>query len=692
MRRAFLASAVVAGALLAAACSDQRSPLSTEPRVSPNFTASPCPRPVDLAVLIVQLFSPKDLLIFAAQMYNDINLKMSKGDVAGARKVVLAFVDFTLKAYYGGKLRDPNLTNPPTTQEAVLRLINGLLCWVGLPPTDLVLGSAGAPVFTKVIGPGGGELVAKDAAGNGYAGLKVAPGTVSEDRLWIITRLDDLAKSAHGCVTSTLRQFPLCIDYSVVPAQDVAQPVRVAQCYLEAYNTRGYDLRIAHQLTGNRIELLAKQPDPFEPTLKCEAVQFALGRFPPPGLGRIERAVWQLGTLVTRVFGPKPAYASHSGLGGLLGPKLSPVTAVQVKLEYLDQPSNTPPNSHITPPVRVAFMTVGRDGGDVIAPEVTNAIQVAIGTDPSESATLSGTTTRTPTEGIATFADLSIDKEATGYTLDADAIDSSFTVGLPLGIPVRSNTFDILSSAVLYGVNSSDDGLSTINVATGAVSFIGRLSASTDTFVTPVAMAVRPSDQTIFVWNNSDLAIDHQTTVTNGRLLTVNTCTGRATQVGPGPRGDLGALAFAPSGALFGLSDVLYSVNATTGELTQVGSPTRTFQVAGADFNGNGTLYAVTLGLGTDTLLTISTTTGQETVVGVLNVNGAPTDVGTVGSIVFAPNGTLIGSAFNSPLTNPRGDVLFDINPATAGVSNVRAVTGGMAPQGLGFARACRSP
>ena len=56
MRRAFLASAVVAGALLAAACSDQRSPLSTEPRVSPNFTASPCPRPVDLAVLIVQLF------------------------------------------------------------------------------------------------------------------------------------------------------------------------------------------------------------------------------------------------------------------------------------------------------------------------------------------------------------------------------------------------------------------------------------------------------------------------------------------------------------------------------------------------------------------------------------------------------------------------------------------------------------
>ena len=211
-------------------------------------------------------------------------------------------------------------------------------------------------------------------------------------------------------------------------------------------------------------------------------------------------------------------------------------------------------------------------------------------------------------------------------------------------------------------------------------------------FVTPVAMAVRPSDQTIFVWNNSDLAIDHQTTVTNGRLLTVNTCTGRATQVGPGPRGDLGALAFAPSGALFGLSDVLYSVNATTGELTQVGSPTRTFQVAGADFNGNGTLYAVTLGLGTDTLLTISTTTGQETVVGVLNVNGAPTDVGTVGSIVFAPNGTLIGSAFNSPLTNPRGDVLFDINPATAGVSNVRAVTGGMAPQGLGFARACRSP
>ncbi len=40
MRRAFLASAVLAGALLAAACYDQRSPLPTEPPVSPSFTAS----------------------------------------------------------------------------------------------------------------------------------------------------------------------------------------------------------------------------------------------------------------------------------------------------------------------------------------------------------------------------------------------------------------------------------------------------------------------------------------------------------------------------------------------------------------------------------------------------------------------------------------------------------------------------
>ncbi len=322
MRRAFLASAVVAGALLATACSDQRSPLSTEPQVSPSLSAPSCPRPLELAVLIVALFPPNELLTFAAQMHSDINLKMSKGDVAGARKVVLAFVDFTLKSYYQGKLRDPDgPNNPKGTDFFVVKLIDGLLCWVGLPPSGLVLGPpspTGSPVTTKVIGPGGGAFKATDD----LSGLKVDAGTVSEDRLWVITRRDDLAQ-AGTCVTTPLEQFPLCVDFSVVPAQDLARPVLVVVCQIEG---RPEGLQLAHQVANNQFELLPAALDPFVPHLTCVNTPPIV----PSGLGSIGRAVWRFGSLMARVLGPERAYAAHSGLGGLVGPKLSNVIAVRV--------------------------------------------------------------------------------------------------------------------------------------------------------------------------------------------------------------------------------------------------------------------------------------------------------------------------------------------------------------------------
>ena len=441
MRRAFLASAVLAGALLAAACSDQRSPLPTAPPVSPTFTASPCPRPVELAILILQLFAPRDLLIFAAQMHSDINLRMSKGDVAGARKVVLAFIDFTLKTYYQGKLRDPNGATPPGTDFFVVKLIDGLLCWVGLPPSGLALGppgSSGTSVTTKVIGAEGGQFVAND----GLSALQVPQGAVSADRLWVITRRDDLARLPAGCVTTSLEQIPLCVDFSVVPAQDLAQPVLVQICQPEDDHPAGR--RLAHQLADNRIELLTEPPPPVEGQPDPDPFHLAclnLPTFPPVGLSPAGKALWQLGSIVTRVFGPKPAYASHAGLGGLVAPKLSSITAVRVRLGFMQQPTNTAPGAAITPPVTVAFLQVGTEG-DLVAKEVTNPIRLKIGTNPAEG-TLSGTTTQPPTSGASTFADLSINNAGVGYTLVADALSSSATGGVPLVIPVTSNAFDI---------------------------------------------------------------------------------------------------------------------------------------------------------------------------------------------------------------------------------------------------------
>jgi len=437
MRRAFLTSAIVVGGLFAAACSDQRAPLPTQPPASAAVTTQ-CPSATQIEARITALFPPKDLLASARDMWNNVQVKVKNNDFAGARKKALMLIDFTLKNYYRGKLLDPHGADPPTTQQAVVELIDGVLCFVGLPPSGLTLGPSGAPVTTTVIGSSGGALKASD----GLSGLKVDPGTVSEDRLWVITRRDDLAQ-AGTCVTTKLQQIPLCIDFSVVPAEQLAKPLLVVLCQPE--DNHPADRRLAHQLPNNKIELLALQRDPFP--LVCTSTP----DLPPPGLGSIGRQVWRFGSLVARLLGPKPLYASHSGIGGLLGPGFSDVTAVRTKLDFIQQPANTAAGAPITPAVTVAFKDVETG---VVDTDVTNRIRVAIDSNPG-AGTLSGTTTQSPSQGIATFADLSIDNAATGYTLVADAISSDFTDTLPLGIPVTSNTFDIITVSANWAAQSS---------------------------------------------------------------------------------------------------------------------------------------------------------------------------------------------------------------------------------------------
>jgi len=248
---------------------------------------------------------------------------------------------------------------------------------------------------------------------------------------------------------------------------------------------------------------------------------------------------------------------------------------------------------------------------------------------------------------------------------------------------------------ILSGVNSGDDGLSLINSQTGAVSFVGRLGGSNlNLYTTPVAMAVGPTDKKLYVWNNSGDGIDGN--AETGVLLTVDPGTGLATPVNTStsPQGEIGALAFSDAGSLFGIAEHfvpdetgghlasdLVSVSPSTGVKTIIGGLDPDLRIGGADFGCDGQLYGGELSItGSQRLVVINTGTGAVTVRGTLSQN-----VGAIGSIVFMGAGTLVGSGFGGPL----GDILFDIDPATAAVSNVRPLPAGAAPQGLGAQRSC---
>ena len=111
-------------------------------------------------------------------------------------------------------------------------------------------------------------------------------------------------------------------------------------------------------------------------------------------------------------------------LSALLGPTSPGATSTPftinpgpaTKIGFTVQPSNTAPGAAITPAVQVSAL----DAFGNTATSFTGSVSMFIGTNPG-GGTLSGTTAATAVAGVATFANLHIDKAGTGYTLDAAA-------------------------------------------------------------------------------------------------------------------------------------------------------------------------------------------------------------------------------------------------------------------------------
>lgn len=233
-----------------------------------------------------------------------------------------------------------------------------------------------------------------------------------------------------------------------------------------------------------------------------------------------------------------------------------------------------------------------------------------------------------------------------------------------------------------YAVDSLYDGLYIVESVSGNVTFIGPLDSDPNKYVTPISMAVRPADGTIYVWNNSD-EDGAGKSVPTGVLLTVNPSTGLATEVNPNAlnQGTLAALAFAPDGTLYGIkhdtAQELYTINLTTGVKTLVGNIGQ--KVYGADFYGED-LYGLTTSGNypnyIQKLVKIDTSLG--TVISEVQLDQ---NVGVVGSIVFDAFGRPTGSGSGSP----HGRILYGIDLVSGHIFNIRQLSEEYLAQGLGL-------
>jgi len=92
-----------------------------------------------------------------------------------------------------------------------------------------------------------------------------------------------------------------------------------------------------------------------------------------------------------------------------------PPGAAAAKLSFTVQPSSATAGAGIAPAVAI------QDASGNTVTNATGAVTVALGANPG-GGTLSGTTTVNPVNGVASFAGLSMDKAASGYTLVASSI------------------------------------------------------------------------------------------------------------------------------------------------------------------------------------------------------------------------------------------------------------------------------
>jgi hypothetical protein len=131
-------------------------------------------------------------------------------------------------------------------------------------------------------------------------------------------------------------------------------------------------------------------------------------------------------TFSNLIFDVAGTYTLHeSALGPITGPDSASFTvhaAASVgRLSFVTQPGGTVAGAAISPGVQVQLFD---QYGNPLSSDSTDQVSMAIGLNPAKG-TLSGTTTVTASNGIATFSTLSIDKAASGYELSASSNGAS---------------------------------------------------------------------------------------------------------------------------------------------------------------------------------------------------------------------------------------------------------------------------
>src|SRR5439155_1413857 len=172
--------------------------------------------------------------------------------------------------------------------------------------------------------------------------------------------------------------------------------------------------------------------------------------------------------------------AAANGVTGTTSTGFTISPAAVSQLAFTVQPSSTAAGASITPAVQVS----GQDAFGNTVPGFAGTVTVALGANPG-GGTLSGTTSVTAVNGVATFSTLTIDKAGTGYTLTASSGALSGT----------SPAFNIAGSSTVSASQSTVVATSPITAggAAATITVTAKDAVGNPIAAATVALAVTPT-------------------------------------------------------------------------------------------------------------------------------------------------------------------------------------------------------
>ena len=369
------------------------------------------------------------------------------------------------------------LTGATSGAFSVTAGLPGMLAFT-VQPSTTAAGSSITPAVTVAVEDAGGNVVTMS---NVAITLQLAsnPGTTTLGGTTTVNAVNGIATFSNLSINTAATGYTLLATGSALTSTvsnafniTAGTPVRLAFSVQPSTTAAGAPLAVTvavEDVSGNLIPsatnpiTIAIGTNPTNATLSGTATVNAVG------------GVATFTNLSLNLAGTGYGLtASSAGLSTGTSTLFNVTPGVPTKLAFVAQPTSTGAASTIAPPVTVAL----EDNSGNVVTSSSASVSLAIGTNPA-SGTLSGTTTVSAVNGIATFSTLSINAAGVGYTLTATSSSVTSAGSSPFNITAGAPgklVFTVQPSNTAAGASIApavtvaiEDGSGNITSSTAAV-------------------------------------------------------------------------------------------------------------------------------------------------------------------------------------------------------------------------------